>query len=201
MSMIDERRKSQRTDVDEMAYISASGSSTRCRIANGAALDVPDASYIPNCFHLMMERDRLVRSCRIVWVKQNRIGVEFERALEEQSPITQRERQFLQYLRDGGWRRAATLPSAKLQKAERWQRQMVGYQCDRCRQQRSASFQTLSYLDLSLWRWSCRAALRRASIPTVYMHIIDQERRWVRHLIDGPAATERKVNERVQRVI
>ncbi|WP_312011890.1 PilZ domain-containing protein [Bradyrhizobium sp. AUGA SZCCT0182] len=43
--MIDERRKSLRTDVDEMAYISASGSSTRCQIANmsedGAALDVP----------------------------------------------------------------------------------------------------------------------------------------------------------------
>jgi hypothetical protein len=105
MSMTEERRKSQRTDVDEMAYISASGSSTRCRIANmsddGAALDVPDASFIPNCFHLMTERDRIVRSCRIVWIKQNRIGVEFERALGEQPPITQRERQLLRYLRDG----------------------------------------------------------------------------------------------------
>lgn len=116
MSMIDERRKSQRTDVDEMAYISAFGSSTRCRIANmsedGAALDVPDASYIPNCFHLMTERDRLVRSCRIVWIKQNRIGVEFEPALGEQSPITQRERQFLQYLRDAVWLRATILPDS-----------------------------------------------------------------------------------------
>jgi hypothetical protein len=117
--MIDERRKSQRTDLDEMAYISSSGSSTRCRIVNmsedGAALDVPDALYIPTCFHLMTERDRLVRNCRIVWIKQNRIGVEFERALEEQSPNTQRERQFQQYLRDAAWRRAASLPgSAKL---------------------------------------------------------------------------------------
>jgi hypothetical protein len=55
---------------------------------DGAALDVPDASYIPNCFQLMTERDRLVRSCRIVWIKQNRIGVEFGRALEEQPPIS-----------------------------------------------------------------------------------------------------------------
>jgi hypothetical protein len=116
MSLIEERRKSQRAEVDEMAYISSSGSSTRCRIANmsedGAALDVPDALYIPNCFHLMTERDRIVRSCRIVWIKQNRIGVEFERALEERSPITHRERQFLQYLRDTAWRRATSLPDS-----------------------------------------------------------------------------------------
>jgi hypothetical protein len=79
---------------------------------DGAALDVPDASYIPNSFDLMTERDRIVRSCRIVWIKQNRIGVEFEGALEEQSPITHRERQFLQYLRDAAWRRAGTLPDS-----------------------------------------------------------------------------------------
>jgi len=78
----------------------------------GAALDVPDAAYIPNCFHLMTERDRIVRTCRIVWIKQNRIGVEFERALEEQRPITHRERQFLQYLRDTEGRPVASLPDS-----------------------------------------------------------------------------------------
>ena len=76
----DRRAQSLRTDVDEMAYISASGSNTRCRIANmsddGAALEVPDASFIPNCFQLMTERDRIVQTCKIVWIKQNRIGVE-----------------------------------------------------------------------------------------------------------------------------
>ncbi|WP_249133118.1 MULTISPECIES: PilZ domain-containing protein [unclassified Bradyrhizobium] len=112
--MIDERRRSLRTDVDEMAYISASGSSTRCRIANmsddGAALDVPDASFVPNCFQLMTEQDRIVRTCRIVWIKKNRIGVEFE--TKEQSAITHRERQFLQYLRDTNWQRAASLPNS-----------------------------------------------------------------------------------------
>jgi hypothetical protein len=115
MSMIEERRKSERTDLDEMAYISASGSSTRCRIANmsddGAAIDVHDASCIPNRFQLMTERDRIVRTCRIVWIKQNRIGVEFS-ALEERSPITHRERQFLQHLRGGEWRRAIYLPDS-----------------------------------------------------------------------------------------
>ena len=116
---IEERRKSTRADVDEVAFISVAGSSTRCRIVNvssdGAAVDVPDAAYIPNRFRLMTERDRLVRNCRIAWIKENRIGVEFERAPEEQPPITHRERQFLQYLRDGGWRRAGNLPdSAKL---------------------------------------------------------------------------------------
>lgn len=80
---------------------------------DGAALDVPDASFIPNCFHLMTERDRLVRSCRIVWIKQNRIGVEFGRALEEQPPITHRERQFLQYLRDAAWRRTPACLTAQ----------------------------------------------------------------------------------------
>jgi Ca2+-binding RTX toxin-like protein len=116
---IEERRKSTRAEVDEVAFISVAGSSTRCRIVNvsgdGAAVDVPDAAYIPNRFRLMTERDRLVRNCRIAWIKENRIGVEFERAPEEQPPITHRERQFLQYLRDGGWRRAGSLPdSAKL---------------------------------------------------------------------------------------
>jgi PilZ domain len=115
---IEERRKSTRAGVDEVAFISVAGSSTRCRIVNvssdGAAVDVPDAAYIPNRFRLMTERDRLVRNCRIAWIKENRIGVEFERT-PEQHPITHRERQFLQYLRDGGWRRAGNLPdSAKL---------------------------------------------------------------------------------------
>ena len=114
--MIEERRKAPRTDVDQTAYISASGSSTRCRIANmssdGAAVDVPDASHIPNRFQLMAEMDRLVRHCRIAWIKGNRIGVEFECAEIEQPPITHRERQFLQHLRGGEWRRATYLPDS-----------------------------------------------------------------------------------------
>jgi hypothetical protein len=62
--MTGERRKSPRTNVDEMAFISVAGSSTRCRIINisdaGAAIDVPDASQIPICFQLMTESDRVI---------------------------------------------------------------------------------------------------------------------------------------------
>ena len=57
--------------------------STRCQITNisseGAALNVPDASNIPSRFQLMTEKDRVVRICRIVWIMQNTIGVEFEK--------------------------------------------------------------------------------------------------------------------------
>lgn len=69
---IDERRKSPRIKIDETAYISISGSSTRCRIVNisneGAALDVPDASFNPTCFQLMTESDRLVKNWKFAWI-------------------------------------------------------------------------------------------------------------------------------------
>jgi hypothetical protein len=65
------------------AYISSAGSSTRCRGLNisseGAAIDVPNPAYVPNRFRLMAERDCLTRNRRIVWIKQNQIGVMFER--------------------------------------------------------------------------------------------------------------------------
>jgi hypothetical protein len=79
---MEERRRGPRADVDEPAYISSHGSSTRCRLVNisaeGAAIEVPDAVFVPARFQLMTESDRVVRACRIVWTKQNRIGVIFE---------------------------------------------------------------------------------------------------------------------------
>ena len=79
---VEERRRGLRADVDEPAYISSHGSSTRCRVVNisaeGAAIDVPDPVFVPARFQLMTEKDRVVRDCRIVWTKQNRIGVIFE---------------------------------------------------------------------------------------------------------------------------
>jgi hypothetical protein len=78
----EDRRRGPRADVDEPAYISSHGSSTRCRVVNisaeGAAIEVPDPAFIPARFQLMTETDRVVRDCRIVWTKQNRIGVVFE---------------------------------------------------------------------------------------------------------------------------
>jgi hypothetical protein len=77
-----ERRKHPRAEVEAVAYISDGGASTRCRVLNisveGAAIDVPNAAYVPDRFQLMIEKDRVVRNCRIVWVQKNRIGVAFE---------------------------------------------------------------------------------------------------------------------------
>lgn len=77
-----ERRKQPREEVNEAAYISSGGASTRCRVLNvsteGAAIDVPNAAYVPQRFQLMTEKDRLIRKCRVVWIQQNRIGVAFE---------------------------------------------------------------------------------------------------------------------------
>ena len=79
----DERRKHPRAEVDETAYVSSGGASTRCRVLNisaeGAAIDVPNAVYIPDRFRLMTENDRVVRDCRVVWIQRNRIGVVFEK--------------------------------------------------------------------------------------------------------------------------
>jgi hypothetical protein len=79
---MEERRRGPRADVDEPAYISSHGSSTRCRVVNvsaeGAAIEVPDPVFVPARFQLMTENDRVVHDCRIVWTKHNRIGVIFE---------------------------------------------------------------------------------------------------------------------------
>ncbi|MBS0528343.1 MAG: PilZ domain-containing protein [Proteobacteria bacterium] len=79
---MDDRRKHPRTETDEPAYISSGGLSTRCRLLNisadGAAVEVPDSAFVPSHFQLMTEKDRMVRLCRIIWIKHNRIGIAFE---------------------------------------------------------------------------------------------------------------------------
>ena len=78
----DERRRLPRTEAEEAAYISSDGASTRCQVVNisaeGAAIDVPQAAFVPDRFQLMTEKDRVIRNCRVVWIQQNRIGVAFE---------------------------------------------------------------------------------------------------------------------------
>ena len=81
IAQTENRRRGPREDVDQPAYISAKGSSTRCTVVNisadGAAIEVPDPTFIPDRFQLTTEHDRVVRNCRLVWTKQNRIGVIF----------------------------------------------------------------------------------------------------------------------------
>lgn len=76
-----ERRKVDRTEIDEVAYIAGDGSSMRCRVFNispqGAAVEVPDPTCLRLSFKLMLERDRQVRDCRLIWKSGNRIGLAF----------------------------------------------------------------------------------------------------------------------------
>jgi PilZ domain-containing protein len=80
---MEDRRRHQRSEIDEPGYISVDGSSTSCRVRNvsnhGAAIDVPiPPSYVPDRFQLMTEGDRIIRNCRTVWISGKRIGVAFE---------------------------------------------------------------------------------------------------------------------------
>ena len=79
---MEDRRKHQRVEVNEPAYICGDGSSTRCRVMNisseGAAVDVPNPSFLPERFKLMTEKNRVVRNCRVVWITKNSVGLAFE---------------------------------------------------------------------------------------------------------------------------
>jgi hypothetical protein len=77
-----EDRKYPRTAVDHPARICSDGISIDCNVvnisANGAAIDVSNVRHVPDRFQLVTEHGRVVLNCRIVWIKQNRIGVAFE---------------------------------------------------------------------------------------------------------------------------
>lgn len=81
---MDDRRKHPRVEIDEPAYISAGGLSMRCRLLNlssqGAAVEVPNPAFVPSHFQLMTEKDRVIRHCRVIWIKKNRIGVTFDQS-------------------------------------------------------------------------------------------------------------------------
>ena len=76
-----ERRKHPRTELNEPAYVSSGGSVMGCTIRNisaeGAAIDVDNAAFVPSRFRLVMASDRSVRDCELVWIQGNRIGVIF----------------------------------------------------------------------------------------------------------------------------
>jgi hypothetical protein len=86
---MDDRRKHPRLEIDEPAYVSVGGLSMRCRLLNmsreGAAIEVPDPTFVPSHFRLMIEKDRAVWICRVIWIKQNQIGVAFEETGSEAS--------------------------------------------------------------------------------------------------------------------
>ncbi len=76
-----ERRRHPRTELNEAAYVSSGGSVMGCVVRNisaeGAAIDVDNAAFVPSRFRLVMAADRSVRDCEVVWIKDNRIGIAF----------------------------------------------------------------------------------------------------------------------------
>ena len=78
---MEEKRKYQRTEINEPAYVSSGGSVMSCVVRNispeGAAIDVENPAFVPAQFRLVMARDSSVHECKIAWIQRNRIGVTF----------------------------------------------------------------------------------------------------------------------------
>jgi len=78
---MEERRKHPRTDINEPALVSAGGSVQSCVVRNisaeGAAIDVENAAFVPARFRLVMANGAIVHECSVAWIQKNRIGVSF----------------------------------------------------------------------------------------------------------------------------
>jgi PilZ domain len=78
---MNENRRSIRRRVLQSATIEFDCGAYSCAVRNlseaGAALDVPHALAIPHEFTLIMETDQAPRQCRVIWRKENRLGVAF----------------------------------------------------------------------------------------------------------------------------
>jgi hypothetical protein len=79
---MNENRKSIRRRVLKSATIEFDRGAYSCAVRDlsdtGANLDVPHALAIPHEFTLIMETDQASRHCRVIWRKENRLGVAFE---------------------------------------------------------------------------------------------------------------------------
>jgi PilZ domain len=77
-------RAAPRQRMLKAASIEFSGSTIDCVVRNisetGAAIEVASPVGIPAEFHLVMPGNIAKRSCRVVWVKDKRIGVAFKPA-------------------------------------------------------------------------------------------------------------------------
>jgi PilZ domain len=78
---MEERRKHQRTEINEPALVSAGGSVMSCVVRNispeGAAIDVDNPAFVPPRFRLVMAGGAVVHDCNVAWIQKNRIGVTF----------------------------------------------------------------------------------------------------------------------------
>jgi hypothetical protein len=79
---MEERRKHPRTEINQPGYVCSGGSVMSCVVRNisaeGAAIDVENPAFVPECFRLVIANDAAdVRECRIAWIQKNRIGLTF----------------------------------------------------------------------------------------------------------------------------
>ena len=76
-----EKRKHHRTEINEPAYVSAGGSVMRCIVRNispeGAAIDVDNPAFVPARFRLVIAKDSSTHDCRVIWIREKRIGLAF----------------------------------------------------------------------------------------------------------------------------
>ena len=78
---MEERRKHQRTEINQPGYVSSGGSVMSCMVRNispeGAAIDVDNPAFVPERFRLVLAKDGSVYPCRVAWIQKNRIGLTF----------------------------------------------------------------------------------------------------------------------------
>jgi hypothetical protein len=78
---MDENRRASRRRVLKSATIEFDRGAHSCAVRNlseaGAALDIPYALAIPHEFMLTVVTDQVSRHCRVIWRKENRLGVAF----------------------------------------------------------------------------------------------------------------------------
>jgi hypothetical protein len=79
--LMDENRRASRRRVLKSGTIEFDRSAYSCMVRNlsdnGAALDVPYAVTVPHEFKLIIESNQACRDCRVIWRKENRLGVTF----------------------------------------------------------------------------------------------------------------------------
>jgi hypothetical protein len=80
---MDERRKSPRRPVKKSATILLGGNRRiTCAVRDvsktGAGLDVAGDISLPGVFKLVVEMESVQRRCRMIWRKENRMGVVFD---------------------------------------------------------------------------------------------------------------------------
>lgn len=92
--LMEEKRKHQRTEINEPAYVSAGGSVMRCVVRNissdGAAIDVENPAFVPSRFRLVIASNSITHDCTVIWIREKRIGVAFRKPAEAATPSTER---------------------------------------------------------------------------------------------------------------